>query len=80
MIPGDELSPGTISVIRIGTAAMAAMGISGLEAGFVADLIDRVITHVTRPDVMLAVKEEVTSLCQRFPVYPQTNQIRQCLI
>ena len=69
ILPGDEQKPGAISGIRMGTAAMVVRGMGRAEAGIVADLIDRVITHVSHPDVILAVKKEIVSLCHRFPVY-----------
>lgn len=69
LLPGDERKPGTTSGIRIGTAAMVARGMGPAEAGIVADLMDKVITHVNRPDVILAVKKEIVLLCRRFPVY-----------
>jgi glycine hydroxymethyltransferase len=69
ILPGDEQKPGAISGIRMGTAAMVARGMGRAEADIVADLIDRVITHVTQPDVVLGVKKEIVSLCKRFPVY-----------
>jgi glycine hydroxymethyltransferase len=69
VLPGDEEKPGTISGIRMGTAAMVARGMGRAETDIVADLIDRVIIHVTQPDVILSVKREVALLCRRFPVY-----------
>jgi len=69
ILPGDEKIPGTISGIRMGAAAMVARGMGKAETVVIADLVDRVITHVAEPDVILSVKEEVTSLCHRFPVY-----------
>ncbi len=70
MLPGDEQKPGTISGIRMGTAAMVSRGMGRAEADIVAALVDRVIAHLTRPDVIQSVKKAVTSLCRRFPVYP----------
>ncbi len=70
LLPGDEQQPGKISGIRMGTAAMVARGMGRAEADIVADLVDRVITHVALPDAILSVKKEVALLCQRFPVYP----------
>jgi glycine hydroxymethyltransferase len=69
ILPGDEQNPGAISGIRMGTAAMVVRGMGRAEAGIVADLIDRVVAHVTQPDVILAVKKEIALLCHRFPVY-----------
>ena len=69
ILPGDDQKPGVISGIRMGTAAMVARGMGRAEADIVADLIDRVITHVTQSNVILGVKKEIVSLCQRFPVY-----------
>lgn len=69
ILPKDEQKPGAISGIRMGTAAMVARGMGRAEADIVADLVHRVITHVTQPDVILAVKKEIVSLCHRFPVY-----------
>ena len=71
ILPGDEEKSGTISGIRMGTAAMVARGMGRAETVIIADLIDRVITHVAQPDVIHSVKEEVTSLCHRFPVYQE---------
>jgi len=72
ILPGDEQKPGAISGIRMGTAAMVARGMGKVEAGIVADLIHRVMTHATQPHVILTVKKEITLLCQRFPVYQVT--------
>jgi glycine hydroxymethyltransferase len=69
ILPEDEQKPGAISGIRMGTAAMVARGMGRAEADIVADLIDRVITHVSHPSVLLDVKKEIVSLCHRFPVY-----------
>jgi glycine hydroxymethyltransferase len=69
ILPEDEQKPGAISGIRMGTAAMVARGMGRAEADIVADLIDRVITHVSDPSVLLDVKKEIVSLCHRFPVY-----------
>jgi glycine hydroxymethyltransferase len=69
ILPGDEKKPGAISGVRMGTAAMVARGMGKAEVDIIADLIDRVITHATQTDVILAVKKEIVSLCQRFPVY-----------
>lgn len=69
ILPGDEKIPGATSGIRMGTAAMVARGMGRAETAVIADLVDRVITHVAEPDVILSVKEEVISLCHRFPVY-----------
>jgi len=69
ILPGDEEKSGVISGIRMGTAAMVTRGMGRAETVIVADLIDRVITHVAQPDVIHSVKEEVVSLCHRFPVY-----------
>jgi glycine hydroxymethyltransferase len=70
ILPGDEQRSGVVSGIRMGTAAMVARGMGPAETGMVADLIDRVISHVTLPHVIRSVKKEVVSLCHRFPVYP----------
>ena len=71
ILPGDEEKSGAISGIRMGTAAMVTRGMGRAETVIVADLIDRVITHVAQPDVIHSVKEEVVSLCHRFPVYQE---------
>jgi len=70
ILPGDEEKSGAISGVRMGTAAMVTRGMGTAETVIVADLIDRVITHVAQPDVILSIKEAVASLCRRFPVYP----------
>ena len=69
VIPGDEQQAAAPSGIRIGTAGMAARGMDTSQAAMVADLIDRVLNQGKNPGVIDAVKAEVTSLCQKFPVY-----------
>ena len=69
VIPGDELSPGRVSGIRFGTAAVATRGMGKAEILEIADMIDTVLSKGEEPAVLDRTKERVAELCQRFPVY-----------
>jgi glycine hydroxymethyltransferase len=66
-IPFDKEARFVTSGIRIGTPAVTTRGLKNEEMGLIADWIDRVLTERST-EVMSAVREEVRSLCERFPL------------
>jgi glycine hydroxymethyltransferase len=69
-VPFDTRSPFVTSGIRIGTPAVTTRGMKEKEMTAIAELIARVLNHVTDESVLKAVAGEVGDLCKRFPVYP----------
>ncbi|MDG4867397.1 serine hydroxymethyltransferase [Guyparkeria sp. 1SP6A2] len=72
-VPNDPQSPFVTSGIRVGTAAITTRGF-GIEesrdlAGWMCDIID----DIENESVIAQVREKVTALCRRLPVY-EANQ------
>ncbi|QGT77812.1 aminotransferase class I/II-fold pyridoxal phosphate-dependent enzyme [Guyparkeria halophila] len=72
-VPNDPQSPFVTSGIRVGTAAITTRGFGVDEsrdlAGWMCDIID----DIENDAVIEAVREKVTALCRRLPVY-EANQ------
>ena len=68
-IPFDTNPPMVASGIRLGTPAMTTRGMGADEARLVASLIARVLAAPDDAGALAAVKAEVETLCQRFPLY-----------
>ena len=68
-IPFDTNPPMVASGIRLGTPAMTTRGMGADEARLVASLIARVLAAPEDAGSLAAVKAEVETLCQRFPLY-----------
>jgi glycine hydroxymethyltransferase len=66
-IPFDKKSRQVTSGIRFGTPAVSSRGFGVKEMKVVADMISRIIAHIGDVNVKNQVKEEVISLCQKFP-------------
>jgi glycine hydroxymethyltransferase len=69
MVPFDTQSPFVTSGIRIGTPAMTSRGFTEVEFAQVVDLMDRVLADPGNEKVAATVKDEVRTLCDRFPLY-----------
>jgi len=67
-IPFDPHSPLVTSGIRLGTPAVTTRGFGKEEMKLIASLIVKVITNISNPDIQTQVSQEVSQLCQRFPV------------
>jgi glycine hydroxymethyltransferase len=73
-IPFDPQPPAVTSGIRLGSPAGTTRGFGPSEfariGGWIADVLDGLVEH---PDdntaVEAAVREKVTGLCRRFPIY-----------
>ncbi|MBK1681222.1 serine hydroxymethyltransferase [Rhodocyclus tenuis] len=68
-IPNDPQKPFVTSGIRIGSPAMTTRGFTEIEAERVAHLIADVLEAPADEAVLARVREEVSVLCRKFPVY-----------
>jgi glycine hydroxymethyltransferase len=73
MIPFDTRSPFVTSGIRIGTPAMTTRGMKESEMDIIGDLINRVIKNSEDEKIILEVRNDVKSLCSKFPLYSELN-------
>lgn len=69
VVPGDADHPGRINGLRIGTGAIATRNMMESEVTEITNLIDRVLSHPEDKDVLDQVRQDVATLCSRFPVY-----------
>jgi glycine hydroxymethyltransferase len=68
-IPNDPQKPFVTSGIRIGSPAMTSRGFTEIEAEQIAHLIADVLDAPNDEAVAATVREKVSALCKRFPVY-----------
>jgi glycine hydroxymethyltransferase len=68
-VPNDPQSPFVTSGIRVGTPAPTTRGFMEAEMIEVADWMCDVMENMDDEKVIAAVREKVTGLCKRFPVY-----------
>ncbi len=68
-IPNDPQKPFVTSGIRIGTPAMTTRGFTEIEAEKVANLIADVLDAPNDAAVLERVRQDVSALCRKFPVY-----------
>jgi glycine hydroxymethyltransferase len=68
-VPNDPRPPMVTSGIRIGTPAATTRGFKEAEVTTVADLIADVLDAEGAEAAVARVREQVTALCRRFPVY-----------
>lgn len=68
-IPNDPQKPMVTSGIRIGSPAMTTRGFTEAEAETVAHLIADVLDAPNDDAVLSRVRQQVSALCEKFPVY-----------
>jgi len=68
-VPNDPQSPFVTSGIRVGTPAPTTRGFKEAEVIEVANLMCDVMENIDDESVIAAVREKVSKLCARFPVY-----------
>jgi len=68
-VPNDPQSPFVTSGIRVGTPAPTTRGFKEAEVIEVANLMCDVMENIDDESVITAVREKVSQLCARFPVY-----------
>ena len=72
-IPNDPRPPMVTSGIRIGTPAATTRGFKEAEVTQVADLIADALDAEGSAEAVARVREQVTALCRRFPVYESSQ-------
>ncbi|MFI9654662.1 serine hydroxymethyltransferase [Guyparkeria sp. GHLCS8-2] len=68
-VPNDPQSPFVTSGIRVGTAAITTRGFGTEESRDLAGWMCDVIDDIENESVIESVREKVTTLCRRLPVY-----------
>jgi glycine hydroxymethyltransferase len=68
-VPNDPQSPFVTSGIRVGTPAPTTRGFKEAEVTEVAQWMCDVMENMEDETVLAAVREKVSALCKRFPVY-----------
>ena len=69
-VPDDPRSPFVTSGVRIGTPSVTTQGMAEPEMVEIATLIARVLSDPDNEAESAAVRDEVRTLCSKFPVYP----------
>lgn len=69
MIPDDPRPPLDPSGIRLGTPAVTSRGMKEDEMRFIARAIDTVLSDPQNTERIKTVREEVRTLCKKFPIY-----------
>ncbi len=68
-VPNDPQSPFVTSGLRIGTPAITTRGFTEVESRELAGWICDVLDHIDDQQVRARVRDQVTAICRRFPVY-----------
>jgi len=68
-IPNDPRKPMVTSGLRLGTAALTTRGLQVQDMQTIASMIDRVLVSGGDAEVCKAVKDEVRTLCDKYPLY-----------
>ncbi len=71
MIPFDPRKPMVTSGVRIGTPAVTTRGMREAEMAEIGDLIARVLERPDDLEALDSIRDDVASLCRKFPLYPQ---------
>jgi glycine hydroxymethyltransferase len=72
-IPFDTNPPMNPSGIRIGTPALTSRGMGEKAMATIGDWIADVLEDVESDATIARVRDEISSLCKRFPLYPGRN-------
>ena len=68
-VPGEKRSPFVTSGIRLGTPALTTRGMKEKEMEQIGCWIAQVIKDITNESLISQIKQKVTELCSRFPLY-----------
>lgn len=69
MVPDDSRSPLDPSGIRIGTPAITTRGMKEPEMKKIAEWIDEVIINHTNEEKIMEIKNQISELTEKFPLY-----------
>lgn len=72
-VPFDDKSPFVTSGIRVGVPAVTTRGLKETDMETVVNFIDRVLMNADDETIIRAVKEEVRTFMQAFPLYPELS-------
>ncbi|MGE0451032.1 MAG: serine hydroxymethyltransferase [Vicinamibacterales bacterium] len=72
-IPFDQNPPMVASGIRVGTPAVTSRGLREPEMEMVGSLIARALEAPDNEIAIAAIREEVETLCRKFPLYPDSR-------
>jgi glycine hydroxymethyltransferase len=78
-VPNDPLPPMITSGIRIGTPAITTRGFKEPEIDLLIGWICDVLGDMNNPNTIARVKQDVLSLCKKFPVYQGANNAMSIL-
>ena len=69
MVPFDDKSPFVTSGMRVGTAALTTRGLKEADMERIVGLIDEVLTNVDNEAKISAVRSEINSWMQQYPLF-----------
>ena len=72
-VPGEEEPPTITSGIRVGTPALTTRGMGTKQLERVGKLISHILSNVDDDDLKQKVGDEVQTLCEEFPLYPDLS-------
>ena len=70
-VPFDDKSPFVTSGIRIGVPAVTTRGMQEAHMETIVEMIDKVLMNADDENVITAVRSEVKTFMQQFPLYPE---------
>lgn len=70
-VPFDDKSPFVTSGIRVGVPAVTTRGMKEADVTKIVELIDRVLMNIDNEQEIAAVKNDVHTFMQQFPLYPE---------
>ncbi len=73
-IPRQHLSPFETSGLRLGTPTITTRGMKEEECKQVGEWISRVLHHIDDAALLAETREEVTTFCLRYPLYPEIRE------
>ncbi|RJX25155.1 MAG: serine hydroxymethyltransferase [Acholeplasma sp.] len=68
-VPFDKEKPAYASGIRLGTPAVTTRGFKEDDMKKIAHWIDRALSHIDEPEILEEIRNEVTLLTQKYPLY-----------
>jgi glycine hydroxymethyltransferase len=74
MVPFDPRKPAVTSGVRIGTPAVTTRGMGEPEMRAIAGWLARALEGASDPAALAAVRDEVRTLCARYPLYPERGR------
>jgi glycine hydroxymethyltransferase len=70
-VPFDDKSPFVTSGIRVGVPAITTRGMKENDMQEVVDLVDKILMNLDDEKVISCVKNNVSDLMKKFPLYPE---------